>query len=312
MTEATPAGQPRQKLPVFKVVGEAYGSFFRHLLYLPQAALLPILLGAPLYWAYWQIVKPMILGAPGSFSRGLLLVLIYLVLIFTFIIFCVAWYRLELLGPDRGRPPLFPLPRRRHWRFLGYTLLIFLIYFAIALVFGVLPMAALAPEIGPEGAALDPAAAASVSLLLSIWWLVLFCVILFIMLRLSFVFPAVSVDEAYSLSDSWRHTKGQALRFFAALFLVSIPPVVVIMVFSLATTPDFMMSPEGPAGMSPEQVIAEMEDYFLYSISVGYVLGLCYWAIVIGAVVAAFKGLTGWYPEPESAAPTVPADSLTT
>ena len=309
MTEAMPAGQPRQKLPVFQVVGETYKSFFRHLLYLPQAALLPILVGAPLYWAYWQILKGMMLGAPGGASQAILLVPIYFVLIFTFVIFFVAWYRLELLGADREQPPIFPLPRRRHWRFVGYTLLIFLIYLAIGLVFGVLPMAALAPELGPDGAAM--AQTTGLALLLPVWWLVLFCVIIFIVLRLSFVFPAVSVDEAYSLSDSWRHTKGQTLRLFAALFLVSIPPVTAIMIFSLATSPDFMMSPEGPAGMAPEQIVAEMEDHFLRSLIGGYVLGLLYWAILIGAMVAAFKVLTGWYPEPESAAPTVPSDSPT-
>ena len=310
MTEATPPSEPLRKLPVFAVVGEAYGAFFRYLRYLPHAALLPILIGAPVYWAYWRILQRITLDPAGSGALGLLLLPLYLLLFFSFVIFCVAWYRLNLLGPERGRPPLFPMPKRRHWRFLGYSLLIVVIYLAIVVLFGFLPMAALFPLLGQDEAAMNSATAAGGVLLVLVWMLVLFCLIVFMMLRLSFVFPAASVDEDYALHNSWAHTKGQVLRFFAALFLVSFPPVLAIMIFALATTPEFMMSPDGPAATEPALVIAQMEDYFLYSVSVGYVLGLCYWAIVIGAVVAAFKGITGWYPEPDPASPTVPADSL--
>lgn len=309
MTEATPPSGPLRKLPVFAVVGEAYGSFFRYLRYLPQAALLPILVGAPTYWAYWTILQRIALDPGGSGALGLLLLPLYLLLFFSFIIFCVAWYRLNLLGPERGRPPLFPMPQRRHWRFLGYSLLIIVIYLAIVLVLGVLPLAVLLPLLGRDAAAAGSAADVGGALLVIVWFLALFCLIVFMMLRLSFIFPAASVDEDYALHNSWTHTKGQVLRFFAALFLVSIPPVVAIMIFSLATTPEFMMSPDDPAATDPAQVIAQMEDYFLYSVSIGYALGLCYWAIAIGAVVAAFKGVTGWYPEPEPASSTLAGDS---
>lgn len=310
MTEAAPPSEPLRKLPVFEIVGEAYGSFFRYLRYLPQAALLPVLLGAPVYWVYWQILQRIALDPAGSGALGLLLFPLYLLLFFSFIIFCVAWYRLTLLGAERGRPPLFPMPKRRHWRFLGYSLLIFVIYLVIVVFFGVLPLGAIVPLVGQDGANLNPAAAVGAGLLVFLWWLLILCLIVFIMLRLSFVFPAAAVDEDYALHNSWAHTKGQVLRFFAALFLVSFPPVVAIMIISLATTPDFMMSPEEQATMDPAQIMAQMEDYFFYSVTVGYVLGLCYWAIVIGAVVAAFKAVTGWYPELEPASPAVPADSL--
>ena len=305
MTEATPPSEPLQKLPVFAVVGAAYGSFFRYLRYLPQAALLPVLLGAPLYWAYWKILQQVTLDPAGSGALGLLLLPLYVLLFFAFVIFCVAWYRLNLLGADRGRPPLFPVPKRRHWLFLGYSLLILVVYLAIVLFFGVLPLAALAPLIGQDAATLNPAAALGIGLLVPLWGLALFCLVVFVVLRLSFVFPAASVDEDYALHNAWAHTKGQVLRFFAALFLVSVPPVLGIMIFSLATPPE-LTGPQGdPAATDPAQIIAQMEDGLLYFVFVGYLLGLCYWAIVIGAVVAAFKGLTGWYPEPNPATPAV-------
>lgn len=292
MNEAAKTSQTSQKLPVFKIVAETYRSFFHNLRYLPQAALVPALLSVPLFWAHWNLHLQAVVDPTRVVESVALLFASYLAYLVIFVLFCVSWYRLILLGPATARPPALPFPRRRHWRAFGYILLTLLLYL-VATVIGVL---ALGSPANFETANTEGAESITTSLLQALWGLGAVAFTAYIALRLSFVFPAASVDEDYALRDSWRHTKGHTLRLFAVIFLVSLPSFLVLVVFSVTTNPAFEIPAGGTAAMDPAQLATEIENFFLFRAPIGNLLGLCSWAILIGAVAIAFKSVTGWYP----------------
>src|SRR3546814_19707175 len=45
----------------------------------------------------------------------------------------------------------------------------------------------------------------------------------YLVARLGFVFPAIAVEERYSLRLAWQHTAGQGSRMTAALFVAGFP-----------------------------------------------------------------------------------------
>ncbi len=309
MAAASPPSQPLRKLPVFEVVGETYGSFFRNLRYLPQAALLPVVLSVPLYWVSLQSTKQMMIDPSAAASFLLWSIPINLAFFAIFMLFYASWYRLCLMGPDAGRPPWFPLPKRRHWRLLGYSLLMIAIYLAIAM-FGGIPVligAVLTGALTTTGA--EPELSGGGVSLLGLWVIFLFVLAIFTLLRLSFVFPAAAVDEDYALRHSWGHTKGQTLRLFVALLMTCLPVYVLMMAISIAATPTIFQTADPGQLQDPVLAVEEFQSQMLTSLVVTLPLGLAFMALSVGTLAAAFKSVTGWYPGPDSTSPTVPSDS---
>ncbi|MDF3073352.1 MAG: hypothetical protein K0S54_1019 [Alphaproteobacteria bacterium] len=114
----------------------------------------------------------------------------------------VAWHRVTLLGyaADSGffRVGL----TSREWRFLGYTLLVYL---------GLVP-AAVFFVMSQYGAA-------------TVWGvlgLVAFAAFVFVGLRLSMVFPATAADHPTSLKTSWQQTAGHFWSMFAIFLLLAL------------------------------------------------------------------------------------------
>ena len=118
----------------------------------------------------------------------------------------VAWLRVLLLGPASGDIVVFPRLRPRHLRFLGYALLLSALH--LPLTFFAYPADFLALE-GTQRTVL--------------YW-ALYLLILYLSLRLSFVYAAVAVDEAYSLAVAWRHTSGISFALFAVVGLAAMLP----------------------------------------------------------------------------------------
>ena len=308
MAEASPPSQPLRKLPVFEVVGETYGSFFRYLRYLPQTALLPVVLSVPLYWASLQSTKRMMIDPSSAASSLLWSIPINLAFFAIFMLFYVSWYRLCLMGPDAGRPPLFPLPNRRHWRLFGYSLLMMAIFLAIAIFGGVLVLigGALTGVLTTPGA--QPELSGGGVSLMALLTLFLVVLAMYTLLRLWFVFPAAAVDEDYALRHSWGHTKGQTLRLFVALLMTCLPIYVLMMAISIATTPSIFQTADPGQVQDPVLAIEELQSQMLTSLFVGLPLGLAFMALSVGTLAAAFKSVTGWYPGPDSTSPTVSSD----
>ncbi len=284
MTDATPPPEALRKLPVIETVKEAYARVFGNLRLLVRASIMPFFLSMVL----------IVLGftVPIASTFGVLFAMLGLV---PYTIFGVAWHRLTLLGPVAGAPPLVPGWMQRHWRFLGYLLAVMLIsYGAIAMVFS-LALAVFQPDLGaiPAGLGLMIAAGAGI--------------LAFIMARLSFVFPAVSVDESYRLRHAWTHTKGQGARLIGATVLAAIPIVVLIWAVSAILGALIFAEPAaGQGGLSPEAQAQAFLQANLGALvltqaitaAINYVL----MALMVSVISIAFRTCTGWVPSGRGAA----------
>ncbi len=280
MSDTTPPREALRKLPVIKTVREAYARVFRNPRLLARASLMPFSLSIALIALGFSV--------PVTSSLGFLSAILGL-LPYTF--FGVAWHRLTLLGPVAGAPPLLPAWRQRHWRFLGYLLAVMLIgYGAIAMVFS-LAFAVVQPEIEAMSAGLGLMIFAGTAILA------------FIMARLSFVFPAVSVDESYRLRHAWTHTKGQGLRLIGATLLASAPMVALIWAVSGILGALLIAAPAavpGQDGLPPEARAQAFVDANLGALmltqAIGAAINYVLMALMVSVISIAFRTCTGWVP----------------
>jgi hypothetical protein len=278
MSQTTPPPAALRKLPVMATVSEAYGRVLGNLRLLVRAASLPFLMTLVL----------VVVSFPAAASP-LLTGLMFIVGFLPYTIFGVAWHRLTLLGPVAGAPPLVPAWAQRHWRFLGYLAAVTLIGYGVAVM-----VLSIALTVVRPGAEVMPLA----------WSVVLFVgalILAYVMMRLSFVFPAVAVDEAYRLRHAWTHTKGQGLRLLAAVLVTAVPMLALMWALS-ELFGGFLVEPEiaGQEGMSREaKVEAFIEENFvtlfvsqLVIAALNYVL----MALLVSVVSIAFRTCTGWVP----------------
>jgi hypothetical protein len=280
MSDTTPPREALRKLPVIETVREAYVRVFRNPRLVARASLMPFSLSMALIALGFSV--------PVTSSLGFLSAILGL-LPYTF--FGVAWHRLTLLGPVAGAPPLLPAWRQRHWRFLGYLLAVMLIgYAAIAMVFS-LAFAVVQPEIEAMSAGLGLMIFAGTAILA------------FIMARLSFVFPAVSVDESYRLRHAWTHTKGQGLRLIGATLLASAPIVALIWAVSGILGALLIADPAavpGQDGLPPEARAQAFVDANLGALmltqAVGAAINYVLMALMVSVISIAFRTCTGWVP----------------
>ena len=277
----TPPPLALRKLPVGATFAEAYSLVFGRLGLLVKAAAFPYLIST--------VLAVLSLTAPSNWALAMIVVILGFV---PYTIFGVSWHRVTLLGPSAGAPSMTPAWKRRHSRFLGYALAVTLIGYGLVLVI-VLSGALLAMPLG---------ASAELILALAIVFggLVVF---FYMIMRLSFVFPAVAVDEAYRLAHAWTHTRGQGFRLIGLMILTALPMIVAYWVLGgilgLAFLGDLTM-PMGTEGVPPEAV---MQDFVagstapfivfqLIMTAVGYLLT----ALMVSAISIAFRSCTGWVP----------------
>ncbi len=259
---APPPG-PVDNLPVFATVNLAYRSVFTELTGFARAAFLPLLLSILL------AVPAQALSANPPFALvfGLLAVAV------PYTLFGVSWYRLLLLGPAEPAPALFPRWGLRHWRFFRYALLLLLAGQMIM----TLVMSQVASSLPQEGAV---PAQANPGLLLGA--LVILLIVSTIMLRLSLVFPATAVDEAYGLAYSWRHTRGQGLRLLGATMLALLPLVMGGSILLAA-----LVGGAQAGGASGATALVLIVESLVSYVTLG---------VTMAIIAAAFRTCAGWIP----------------
>ncbi len=278
MSDTTPPQEALRKLPVVATAKEAYARVFGNLHLLLRAALMPFCLSLAL----------ILLGFTVPVVSALSVGIAFLGLV-PYTIFGVAWHRLTLLGPVAGAPPRLPIWASRHWRFLGYLIATMLIGSAASAVVFSLGLMAIRQETGslPAVAGLMP--------------IVGFAIVAYIMIRLSFVFPAVSVDESYRLRQAWIHTKGQGLRLLGATVIAAAP--IAALVWGGGEILGALLF-AGPApGQDGLPAPAQMEAFVKTNLgallliqattaAINYVL----MALMVSVISIAFRTCTGWVP----------------
>ena len=280
MSQSAPPPAALRKLAVLQTLSEAYGRVLTNLPLLARAALVPFLLSLALVAA--------------SFAAAESLPLTTLIIVLGFVpytIFGIAWHRVTLLGPAAGAPPLVPAWRQRHWRFLGYLAAVTLIGYGVTVM-----VFSIAITVVQPGAELMPRAWSAVLVTGAL-------ILAYVMMRLSFVFPAVAVDEAYRLRHSWTHTKGQGLRLLGALLLTAIPMLALLWTASALFGAFLFTEPAAPAGQGSAAPEAQVEAFFAensLAIFVSQVvlaaLNYVLMALVVSVVSIAFRTCTGWVP----------------
>ncbi len=280
MSDTAPPREALRKLPVMATAKEAYARVSGNPRLLARAALMPFCLSLALIALGFTLPVASALG----FLVGILGLLPY-----TF--FGVAWHRLTLLGPVDGAPPRMPAWTPRHWRFLGYLLATMLIGSAATAAVFSIGLMAIRPDMDslPAVAGLMPLAG--------------FAVVAYVMIRLSFVFPAVSVDESYRLRHAWTHTKGQGLRLLGATVIAAVPMVALVWGVNevlgalLFTEPTPAPSQHGLPHLAQMEAFVEANLGALMLIqavttAINYVL----MALMVSVISIAFRTCTGWVP----------------
>lgn len=177
----------------------------------------------------------------------------------------VAWLRhLLLMQSTKGR--FFPILTRRHLRFLGYSLLLAIIGLPVTF------FPYLAESLPKDGYWQE-----------TVWW-TLYLGGLYIALRFSFIYAAVAVDERYSLSLAWQHTRAISQNLFLAVGVATVLPWQIFNHLSPLLLNQLSEQPE-----------AVLLAYSLIWNAALWLLQGTYLAVV----VVAFREVTGWVPAPD-------------
>jgi len=286
---APPPASAIRRVPVGATVAAVYRAVFGHLGLLARAAAVPLVLSVGI--AMVSLVMP---PGPGTMLVSGLLALV------PYALFGVAWHRLTLLGPVVGAPVAVPAWTRRHWKFLGYTVAVMVVGYAVSLpmgiVIGLIASTAQGGHIsgGLGGLILGAMVAAAVALG-------------YVSARLSFVFPAVSVDERYRLSHAWVHTAGQGMRLLWIMVLVAAPMVGVMLAVNALLGSILVPEASVPVGPDGMRAPGAMRDYVtanagevLLGQAVFSALNYVLTALLLASISIAFRVATGWVPAPES------------
>jgi hypothetical protein len=235
-------------LPLWPTVAEAFRLMAVNFGTLAKIAVVPFILGLAI-----DFMVPFV-SAPWSD------VLRHLLFNVAWTLFGVSWLRLLLLE-DRGAGRALPRLAGRHRRFLNYALLLFILDLPLIL--------------GWHLFADDPTTPQFPALT---YWL-FYVITVLVKLRFAFVFPAVAVDESYSLKLAWQHSRGPSLTLSAAIGLTVIAPVIGV---SYAFT---------AVSLDAHVLLLAWLAWHLFTWLVE--------AIYLTVVAVAFRTSTGWVPAPD-------------
>ena len=296
-----PPPEALQDFPVRQGVAESFRRTFANLPHFPAAAVLPTVLTVILNVFSIRLVVETV-SAPESSNPFAFLVLLLLNYC-PYILFSVAWFRLVLLGEERARPSFLSGWTLRHWRFLRYVFAII----GIAMLASMIATMLASLLVGLLFGAAMPASEGGITGGLFLTAFLVTSAVMVMMLRFSFVFPAAAVDETYGLAMSWRHTKGQALRIFAAALLIALPFAVVASVIGGLFSPPLQVTGvEGEAAAAAPELSFGL-GFFLLEGVMG-LLGYLMTAVLIQMIALAFQLCTGWVPDDGAGPPALRHD----
>ncbi len=178
----------------------------------------------------------------------------------------VAWLHRLLLAPAGAKIPFFTRPGRRHLWFLGYSLLLSIIW--LPLIFYDLLADALVLE-GPPRIAV---------------YYGLYATFLFFSLRFAFVYAATAVGEDYSLALAWRHSRDIAFNLFIVVGAFAMLPWEIF---------DYLLGIALPLEGAAAHLLS-LANYFAWHAGFWILNG-----IYLAIIAIAFRTCTGWVPPPD-------------
>ena len=229
---------------------------------------------------------------------------VYLITILFFVPytwFGVAWHRLTLLGPRVSPPRVAAAWKRRHWRFLGYAVAVTAI--GTCLWIGVtLLIVLLALPMSESG--MFASESPKLYIFIAITVVIGGIGFLYLIMRFSFVFPAVAVEETYRLRHAWTHTRGQGFRLIGLMILTALP--IYLASWLLTMILDFfvfenmnmqIIMGNFPEGTTIGDFVAENFVPLTILHAISNVLNYLLTAVIVSAISIAFRTCTGWVPD---------------
>ena len=297
MSHNPPPDQVISNLPVWRSVCFAYASLLGNLRHLPAALAAPLLLSLAL-GLFFLNHSLEAMQNPETGNQFLSFV-VGLATYIPFIIFCVAWYRLLLLGPEKATPAFLPAWRVRHWKVLSYTIALMLMFIAATSILIAVTLILIAAFVGLNSGAAGPASTMGGPMVLAVFGGML--VIIWVALRFCFIFPALSVDEDYGLVHAWRHSKGQGVRLLAASILTTLPllPLGLLLnqLLAISTGASDSLNPGEVQNLEEVLQSDDVRQYFLSITILGSLLNYLWLALMVGLIVFAFRTCSGWVAE---------------
>src|SRR5690606_6993638 len=143
---------------------------------------------------------------------------------------------------------------------------------------------------------------------------------IYVVARFGFIFPAVAVEEAYSLRHAWQHTAGQGLRLTAPPLPAGFPLALAQLLLAtllfegvLGISLSEMMGPVGPetgdaAPPVPEGPAPSLAALLFVNALAALFNFVCF-AVLFSLLSLAFRTCTGWVPAVSGNLPSVPNES---
>lgn len=307
---AEPPPRPLRSLPVFVTVGQAVGMLFANLGGFLRAAFLPATLSLFIGLLFWYLIPESIqqlahqtrqsghtLSAADWRMAGLAYAVSLSGLV-PYTLFAVSWHRLLLLGPTSGKPAILPAWRRRHWLFLGYTVLLCVLsLLALAplalIVIGANKFSAVAQgQIQDQGTPWLAIGLLTAGIIGYIVGLASF-------MRFPLVLPARAVDERFGLRHAWRLGRGQGWRLLITFMLTML---VMTLLVSIAAIP-LALALYVPAALI--WGLTEQANTFVGTL-INVFLAYPATALFIAVLSIAFRTVSGWVPSAQDPGPPAP------
>lgn len=198
----------------------------------------------------------------------------------------VAQSRAVLTGESPGFLPPRPLGRRT-WFYLGYSLLMILIAAVplVVLTIGAISTIYVFSDNGGDFGG-GP-------------WLTVFgflglLVLLWVLARLSLVFPALSVDQKLGLTGAWRLTRGSGWKLFGILLVIFFATAIAGALGAAVVGADFNISIGGITVLAPGVTIVDALIDDAPALLWSAVISVIGYGLLMGAYASAFAQLSGW------------------
>ncbi len=286
-----PPASATHQLRIGATFSESHSLVFNRLGSLLKAAAIPYLMTMVL-----TVFVAMAQSNPG------LVLLTTILLVVPYTLFGVAWHRLTLLGPGASALRVTPIWKRHHWRFLGYALVVTVI--GSGLLMGLVLLGALIALPMSMSGTFSSESAGSLFLIVAAAAIAALGFV-YLLVRLSFVFPAVAVGEAYGLKHAWTHTRGQGFRLVGLVILTALPISFVSWLLQLVLSFLVFGRTIFPAatGDSPDATVAEKFVPLIVLHGTSNLFNYLLTAVVVTAISIAFRSCSGWVPAGGGGAP---------
>ena len=292
------------KIPVGATIAQAYRFVFAKFFSLLGIVWLPLVIlgaGGVLVTRQAAVFSGAMAGRNFSAMGPALMVLIpYYILALLLLLMQIVGITEQALGKRKGSPFFYFNIGRPLWLLAGSMLLLVLVFVGVILAAGL--GGALLTLLG---ALLSGGSRAVSALVLAIGFVAVYLVMIYVLVRLTFLMtPVVVAENRIGLGRAWQLGKGNFWRMFLVLLSILVPVFAIEIIFLFGFL-SAGMPPAAPPGASPAQlqaaqaamqawsagVTARMNHYWFVTYPFFLVFSLVLYGLLSGAQAFAYRAL---------------------